>query len=188
MNVDRQGTPFCHPMTHPVRNRIPCHHVHTLLGTFQSPSSHQSPDPLHKKKFIHPWPHRHPSRFHPVLSTCCTLFKKKEKEKGGHRYYFRCGMWGPWSRYHPSNSNLILLIDLLVTRSPRKRKEKRKTDIRMLWIWACWSYHACSRLLQNRVFCLPCGRWVLYACSPTMVINVSMDVMTTTNSSEVAKK
>ena len=136
-----------------------------------SPSSHQSPDPL----FIHPWSHYRPSGFHPVLSTCYTLFEKR-KSKPNIGTCFHC-------QYEPVvplsskslQSNFYWLIYLIHV---LQEKVKVKIDIRMLRIWACWSYHVQEfSWYKTWFFCLPCGRWVLFVCSLIMVTNVSVKVM-----------
>jgi hypothetical protein len=122
---------FCHPMTHPVRNRIPCHHVHTLLGTFQVRLKSSKPRSTPHSSVISFSSKCLPSGSIYLLHT---LFEKR-KRKPNIGTWFRC-------QYEPRGPVIIqvtpiqvLLIDLHDTRSPRKRKkEKEKIDIRMLRI------------------------------------------------------
>lgn len=139
---------FCHPMTHPVRNRIPCHHVHTLLGTFQVIKA-----PIHSS-FIRDLILIQVASIRFYLLITHTLREKKKETE--HRYLVPLSIWAPWSRYHPSHSNPSSIDwSTWYTLSKEKKKEKRK-------IWHSYVANMsmlvlpCSRVffIQNRVF--PC--------------------------------
>ena len=100
MNVDRQA-PLLSSNDSSIRNRIPCDHVHHPSGHLPSPSSHQSPDPLHMGKFIHPWVSLSSKRLPSSFIYLLHALQENKREKSKHWYHFRCEYEPHGPVYHP---------------------------------------------------------------------------------------